>query len=144
MCVGLAAIAPSFALAFAAVRRLRARRGRLPPEGSRYANYLSGARRATGMSLFSLGGNAGFALGPVLVTPAVALLGLPGALIVAIPGALVALWIARRAAAAAQLPPAPGQAPAPARAAPARTTGAPFSRLGDRDRRAHGRCTSGC
>ena len=30
------------------------------------------------MSLFSLGGNAGFALGPALVTPAVALLGLTG------------------------------------------------------------------
>jgi FSR family fosmidomycin resistance protein-like MFS transporter len=34
------------------------------PEGSRFANYVSGARRASGMSLFSVGGNIGFALGP--------------------------------------------------------------------------------
>ena len=38
------------------------------PEGARYANYASGARRGTGMSLFSVGGNVGFALGPILVT----------------------------------------------------------------------------
>ena len=46
------------------------------------------------MSLFSLGGNAGFALGPALVTPAVALLGLRGALVITVPAALVALWVA--------------------------------------------------
>ncbi|MEW6398432.1 MAG: MFS transporter [Bacillota bacterium] len=38
------------------------------PEGSRIARYLGGERRATGMSVFSIGGNVGFALGPVAVT----------------------------------------------------------------------------
>jgi hypothetical protein len=33
------------------------------------------------MSMFSLGGNAGFALGPLLVTPAVLAFGLPGTLL---------------------------------------------------------------
>ena len=47
------------------------------PEGSRFANYVSGARRASGMSLFSVGGNVGFALGPVLVTPLLLAFGLP-------------------------------------------------------------------
>ncbi len=93
--VGLAAIAPSFPLAFAAVVVSGLGVAAFHPEGSRYANYLSGARRATGMSLFSLGGNAGFALGP---GPGDArrrcCSGSPGALLVAIPGALVALWIA--------------------------------------------------
>ena len=92
--VGLAAIAPSFPLAFAAVVASGLGVAAFHPEGSRYANYLSGARRATGMSLFSVGGNAGFALGPAFVTPAVLLLGLPGALVVAIPGTAVAIWIA--------------------------------------------------
>jgi FSR family fosmidomycin resistance protein-like MFS transporter len=64
------------------------------PEGSRFANYVSGPRRASGMSLFSLGGNAGFAMGPVLVTPLVLGFGLPGTLFLVVPAALVAGWIA--------------------------------------------------
>ena len=34
------------------------------PEGSKFAAYASGAKRASGMSLFSVGGNLGYALGP--------------------------------------------------------------------------------
>jgi FSR family fosmidomycin resistance protein-like MFS transporter len=64
------------------------------PEGARYANYASGPRRGTGMSLFSVGGNAGFALAPILVTPAVLALGLHGTLVVAILPALAALMLA--------------------------------------------------
>jgi FSR family fosmidomycin resistance protein-like MFS transporter len=41
------------------------------------------------MSIFSLGGNAGFALGPVLMTPAVLAFGLHGTLL-----ALIPLWLA--------------------------------------------------
>ena len=59
------------------------------PEGARYANYVSRAERGRGMSWFSLGGNAGFALGPLLVTPAVLAFGLHGTLLVLIP-----LWLA--------------------------------------------------
>ena len=92
--VGLSAIAPSYELTFAAVVASGLGVAAFHPEGSRYANYLSGTRRATGMSVFSLGGNAGFALGPALVTPAVALLGLRGALVITVPAAAVALWVA--------------------------------------------------
>ena len=63
------------------------------PEGARYANYVSRAQRGRGMSMFSLGGNAGFALGPLLVTPAVLAFGLHGTLLVADPA------VARRGAA---------------------------------------------
>jgi len=79
------------------------------PEGARYANYASGSRRGTGMSLFSVGGNMGFALAPVLITPAVLVFGLSGTLLVAILPAIVAVVLAfelphlkRRSAAAAQ------------------------------------------
>lgn len=79
------------------------------PEGARYANYASGARRGTGMSLFSVGGNVGFALAPVLITPAVLAVGLNGTLIVAVLPAIAAVMLAfelphlkRRSAAAAQ------------------------------------------
>jgi FSR family fosmidomycin resistance protein-like MFS transporter len=61
------------------------------PEGARYANYASGSRRGTGMSLFSVGGNTGFALAPILITPAVLVFGLSGTLLVAILPAIAAV-----------------------------------------------------
>jgi FSR family fosmidomycin resistance protein-like MFS transporter len=63
------------------------------PEASRFANYVSGAKRASGMSLFSVGGNVGFALGPVLVTPLILGFGLSGSMFMVIPGALVSLVV---------------------------------------------------
>ncbi|MDQ4042411.1 MAG: MFS transporter, partial [Actinomycetota bacterium] len=61
------------------------------PESARFANYVSGVRRARGMSFFSVGGNAGFALGPVISTPLVLLFGLPGTLFLALPALLMGL-----------------------------------------------------
>jgi FSR family fosmidomycin resistance protein-like MFS transporter len=52
------------------------------PEGSKFAAYASGSRRASGMSLFTFGGNLGFALGPTLTTPLVLALGLHGEFVV--------------------------------------------------------------
>jgi len=37
------------------------------PEGFRTAHFFTGERRVTGMSIFSVGGNLGFAIGPLLV-----------------------------------------------------------------------------
>ena len=65
------------------------------PEASRYANYVSGRRHATGMSLFSVGGNAGFALGPLLVTPLLLLAGPPGTAGLLIPLTLAAFLFVR-------------------------------------------------
>ena len=50
-----------------------------------------GARRASGMSKFSVGGNIGFALGPVLLTPLLLIFGLHGTAFVIIPTGLMAL-----------------------------------------------------
>ncbi len=52
------------------------------PEAVRFASYVSEARRGAGMSVFALGGVAGFALGPILMTPVVIVLGLRGTPIV--------------------------------------------------------------
>ena len=49
------------------------------PEGSKFAAYASGARRASGMSLFSIGGNLGYSLGVIVTTPIVVALGRGGA-----------------------------------------------------------------
>ena len=61
------------------------------PEGSKFAAYASGAKRASGMSLFSIGGNIGYALGPTATTPLVLALGLTGGLLLALPVLGVAL-----------------------------------------------------
>jgi len=67
--------------------------GAYHPEAARYANYVSGSRRASGMSLFSVGGNVGFALGPVLVTPLVLTLGLGGTVWLIVPSVAVAVLL---------------------------------------------------
>lgn len=48
------------------------------PEGARYANLVSGSRKGAGLSVFSVGGNSGFVVGPLIVTLAVGGFGLPG------------------------------------------------------------------
>jgi FSR family fosmidomycin resistance protein-like MFS transporter len=60
------------------------------PEGSKFAAYASGARRASGMSAFSIGGNIGFALGPIAATPLVVAFGLRGGFFLALPCLAVA------------------------------------------------------
>lgn len=48
------------------------------PEGARFANRISGAHKSTAMSIFSIGGNSGFILGPLAVTFFVGIFGLHG------------------------------------------------------------------
>jgi FSR family fosmidomycin resistance protein-like MFS transporter len=67
------------------------------PEGSKFAAYVSGTRRASGMAVFSVGGNVGFGLGPLLASGLVLALGLGGGLLLILPGLLVAtLLVAER------------------------------------------------
>jgi FSR family fosmidomycin resistance protein-like MFS transporter len=60
------------------------------PEGSKFAAYVSGARRASGMSLFSIGGNLGVALGALSTAPLLLLFGRTGGLAIAVPSVVVA------------------------------------------------------
>ncbi len=93
--IALVGIAPSYGVIFGLIVLSGVGVASFHPEGSRFANYVSGARRASGMSLFSVGGNLGFALGPVVVTPLVLAFGLPGTLFVLVPtwtAAAVMVW----------------------------------------------------
>jgi FSR family fosmidomycin resistance protein-like MFS transporter len=92
--VGLVGVLDAYALTFAAIVVSGLGVAAFHPEASRYAAYVSGEKRASGMSLFALGGNIGFALGPALVTPAVLALGLAGSLVLIVPGAVVAVAVA--------------------------------------------------
>jgi MFS transporter, FSR family, fosmidomycin resistance protein len=88
--MALVGVAPSYPLIFLCVVLSGIGVAAFHPEAARFANYVSGSGRARGMSFFSVGGNAGVALGPVLATPLVLLLGLPGALLLAVPAAIMA------------------------------------------------------
>ena len=88
--MALVGVAPSYPLIFASVVVSGVGVAAFHPEAARFANYVSGTRRARGMSFFSVGGNAGFALGPLVATPLVLLFGLPGTLFLALPAALMA------------------------------------------------------
>jgi FSR family fosmidomycin resistance protein-like MFS transporter len=91
--IALAGLAPNYGLTFAAIVLSGLGVAAFHPEGSRFANYVSGARRARGMSLFSVGGNVGFALGPVLVTPLLLAFGLHGTVFVIIPTGLMTVFL---------------------------------------------------
>lgn len=61
------------------------------PEGARMANKVSGEKKGAGVSIFSFGGNAGFAIGPILAATSIAMFGLKGTAVLAIPGVLMAI-----------------------------------------------------
>ena len=65
------------------------------PEGAKFAGLASRERQGRGMSLFSVGGNAGFALGPLLTTPLVLVFGLSGTLALAVIPLAAAVLITR-------------------------------------------------
>src|SRR5215831_19375318 len=57
-------------------------------------SVASGAKRATAMSIFSVGGNAGFALGPLLATAVLLAAGLRGSALLLIPEWVMAFVLA--------------------------------------------------
>jgi FSR family fosmidomycin resistance protein-like MFS transporter len=89
--LGLALIGfgPSYAwiLLFASVSGLG--QASYHPEGFKTVNLLSGAKKATAISIFHLGGNLGFALGPILATIFFAYSGLQGSIWFVVPGILM-------------------------------------------------------
>ncbi|HYV17247.1 MAG TPA: MFS transporter [Conexibacter sp.] len=93
--IATAGLVSSYPLTFTAVALAGLGVGAYHPEGARYANYVSGSRRASGMSLYSVGGNVGFALGPILVTPLVLALGLHGTVWLLVPMLTIAALLAR-------------------------------------------------
>lgn len=60
------------------------------PEGFKTAHFFTGEKKATGMSIFSVGGNLGIALGPILAIALVTSFGLKGTLGMIAPGILLA------------------------------------------------------
>jgi MFS transporter, FSR family, fosmidomycin resistance protein len=95
--VGIAFVgpAPSYGLTALAVVVSGVGVAAFHPEGAKFANLASRERKGRGMSLFSVGGNAGFALGPLLTTPLVLLFGLTGTVALAVLPLAAALLLTR-------------------------------------------------
>jgi FSR family fosmidomycin resistance protein-like MFS transporter len=87
---GLAAVAPRYELVVVLVFAAGIGIAAYHPEGAKFAAYASGRKRASGMSYFNIGGNTGYALGPIVVTPLVLWLGLTGGLVAMAPVLVVA------------------------------------------------------
>jgi MFS transporter, FSR family, fosmidomycin resistance protein len=89
--IALAADAPSYWLVLVLVLASGIGSAAYHPEGSKFAGFVSGPKRASGMSWFSIGGNLGFGIGPLATTAVVAAFGLRGGLLLALPGLAVAV-----------------------------------------------------
>ena len=94
--IALAADAPSYWLVFGLVVVSGIGVAAFHPEGSKFAAYVSGRRRASGMAAFAIGGNLGYALGPIVAGALVATLGLRGGLLLVVPCAAVAALLVVR------------------------------------------------
>ena len=63
------------------------------PEGFKTAYFFTGEKRATGMAIFSVGGNLGIAIGPIVAITLVTNFGLHGTLWMILPGILIAAFL---------------------------------------------------
>jgi FSR family fosmidomycin resistance protein-like MFS transporter len=93
--LALAGLVTSYGATVAAVLLSGAGVAAFHPESARYANYASGERRATGMSVFSVGGNLGIALGPVAIAFLAGSGGVARIVWMALPACLMAALLAR-------------------------------------------------
>ncbi len=91
--IGLTGLAGSYETLLAAIVLMGLGVAAYHPEGYRTATGVAGDRKATALSWFSLGGNVGFALGPLVVTLLIAAFGLGGTLGLLVPSAIVGLCL---------------------------------------------------
>src|SRR6202162_5977968 len=86
--IALSGVAPSYYALLALVSVSGCGVAAYHPEGYRTAPKVAGERKATGVSIFSTGGNIGIAVGPPLITLLLTGFGMPGTLGMFLPGLL--------------------------------------------------------
>ena len=91
--VSFTGVAPSYRTGLAALVVSGLGIAMFHPEGARLMNYLAGEKKATAMSLFGIGGQLGFAFGPLIATALLLALGLKGTVYLIIPGAVMAVLV---------------------------------------------------
>lgn len=63
------------------------------PEGGKTANLVAGEKKGTGIGIFAVGGNIGFALGPIIASTAITIWGIKGTAVFLIPAVAMALLV---------------------------------------------------
>lgn len=63
------------------------------PEAARMVNLVSGKKRGTALSIFSVGGNSGFALGPVLAVASITAFSMKGMVVLCFIAIIMALFL---------------------------------------------------
>ena len=87
-------LAPGYVLLLALVAVHGLGTATFHPQSAAMVNSLAGRRRGTVMSVYITAGNAGFALGPMIVVPVVTALGLRATPLLALPGLVSAVLLA--------------------------------------------------
>lgn len=88
--VSLSGVAPTFNIALVCVALSGLGFAAFHPEGAKLINQLAGEKKATGMSYFSVGGQLGFAVGPIFATAMLVPFGLKGTLSFGVPALVLA------------------------------------------------------
>lgn len=91
--LALAGLAPTFPLALICIFLSGLGVAAFHPDGSKSANHVSGERKSSAMSIFSVGGNLGFGLGPILAAFAYGIWGLTGMTLFLLPVSLTVLLL---------------------------------------------------
>ena len=91
--VSFTGIAPSYRMGLAALVVSGLGIAMFHPEGARLMNYLAGDKKATAMSLFGIGGQLGFAFGPLMATALLLASGLKGTVYLIIPAVVMAMLV---------------------------------------------------
>lgn len=89
--LAIAGYASNYWLIFAAVAASGIGIAAFHPRAAQLANSISGEKKATGVSIFTSGGNIGFALGPILTTPLLLVFGLKGSIFLLLPVLIVSI-----------------------------------------------------
>jgi FSR family fosmidomycin resistance protein-like MFS transporter len=63
------------------------------PEAGKYSSMLAGARKASGISIFQIGGQIGYSIGPAIVALLYARYGTNGTLLLLAPGLIAVGWL---------------------------------------------------
>lgn len=93
--IALTGVAPHYWLIFAVVALSGIGVAAFHPEAARLVNRIAGRNKSTAMSIFTTGGQLGFAVGPLFTTTAVIMWGLKGTLFLMVPILLAAVLLFR-------------------------------------------------
>jgi len=88
--------APTYAIAVAAVMVSGLGIALFHPEGALLVNHLAEDKKATAMSLFAIGGQLGFAAGPLIAAAALNMWGLKGTAFLLMPPVIMAILLSSR------------------------------------------------